>query len=113
MHDLLRTGRYDQILGYSSVLLEKDPQNLHAIKYKAYALYFLGRYDEAILYYNKAIQIEPMSPSNYAGKSKALEKLGRIGEARHCRENSQSKTRAKVLTKSVLAIPGTPSINTC
>jgi len=84
MHDLLRTGRYDQILGYSSVLLEKDPQNLHAIKYKAYALYFLGRYDEAILYYNKAIQIEPKSPSNYAGKSKALEKLGRIGEARHC-----------------------------
>ena len=83
MHDLLTSGRYDEIVDFSSTILAKDPQNLKALKYKSYALYFLGRYEEAILYYDKAIELEPERPSNYAGKSKALEKLGRIGESRH------------------------------
>jgi len=83
MHDLLTSGRYNEILDYSSIILSKDTLNLKALKYKAYALYFLGRYEEAILYYDKAIKLEPASPSNYAGKSRALEKLGRFEEARY------------------------------
>jgi len=84
MHDLLTSGRYNEILNYSSTILAKDPLNLKALKYKAYALYFLGRYDEAISCYDKVIELEPESPSTYAGKSKALEKLGRFEEARYC-----------------------------
>lgn len=84
MHDLLTSGRYNEILDYSSTILAKDPQSLKALKYRAYALYFLGRYDEAISYYDKAIEVEPESPSTYAGKSRALEKLGRVEEARYC-----------------------------
>ena len=83
MHDLLTSGRYNEILDYSSTILAKDPLNLKALKYKAYALYFLGRYDEAISYYDKAIEVEPESPSTYAGKSRALEKLGRFVQARY------------------------------
>jgi len=84
MHDLLTSGRYNEILDYSSTILAKDPLNLKALKYRAYALYFLGRYDEAISYYDKAIEVEPESPSSYAGKSRALEKLGRFVQARYC-----------------------------
>ncbi len=84
MHDLLTSGRYNEILDYSSTILAKDPLNLKALKYRAYALYFLGRYDEAISYYDKAIEVEPETPSNYAGKSRALEKLGRFVQARYC-----------------------------
>ena len=83
MHDLLTSGRYNEILDYSSTILAKNPQNLKALKYRAYALYFLGRYDEAISYYDKAIEIEPESPSTYAGKSRALEKLGRFVQAQY------------------------------
>jgi len=83
MHDLLTSGRYNEILDYSSTILAKDPLNLKALKYRAYALYFLGRYDEAISYYDKAIEVEPESPSTYAGKSRALEKLGRFVQARY------------------------------
>ena len=83
MHDLLTSGRYNEILDYSSTILAKDPQSLKALKYRAYALYFLGRYDEAISYYDKAIEVEPESPSTYAGKSRALEKLGRFVQARY------------------------------
>ena len=83
MHDLLTSGRYNEILDYSSIILVKDPLNLKALKYRAYALYFLRRYDEAISYYDKAIEVEPESPSTYAGKSRALEKLGRFVQARY------------------------------
>lgn len=81
MHNLLTSGRYNEILDYSSIILSKNPLNIKALKYKAYALYFLGRYDEAISYYDKAIEVEPESPSTYAGKSRSLEKLGRLEEA--------------------------------
>ena len=84
MHDLLTSGRYNEILDYSSTILAKNPLNIKALKYRAYALYFLGRYDEAISYYDKAIEVEPESPSTYAGKSRALEKLGRFVQARYC-----------------------------
>ena len=92
MHDLLTSGRYNEILDYSSTILAKDPQSLKALKYRAYALYFLGRYDEAISYYDKAIEVEPESPSTYAGKSRALEKLGRVEEARYCYKLAKSLT---------------------
>jgi len=84
MHNLLTSRRYYEILDYSSTILAKDPLNLKALKYKAYALYFLGRYDKAIPCYDKAIELEPESPSTYAGKSRALEKLGRFEEAKDC-----------------------------
>jgi len=92
MHDLLTSGRYNEILDYSSTILTKDPLNLKALKYRAYALYFLGRYDEAISYYDKAIGVEPESPSNYAGKSRALEKLGRFVQSRYCYKLSKGMT---------------------
>ena len=57
MHDLLTSGRYNEILDYSSTILAKDPLNLKALKYRAYALYFLGRYDEAISFYDKAMRL--------------------------------------------------------
>lgn len=83
MRHLLTSGRYNEILDYSSTILAKEPLNLKALKYKAYSLYFLGRHDEAISYYDKAIEVEPDGPSTYAGKSRALEKLGRIEEAQY------------------------------
>ena len=92
MHDLLTSGRYNEILDYSSTILVKDPLNLKALKYRAYALYFLGRYDEAISYYDKAIEVEPESPSTYAGKSRALEKLGRFVQARYYYKRAKGMT---------------------
>jgi len=84
MHKLLTSGKYDELLDYCSIILSKDLENLSALKYKAYSLYFLERFEDAIACYDRAIEIEPENPSHYAGKSKALDKLGRFEEARGC-----------------------------
>jgi len=82
IHELLRAGNYNELLENCSTMIAEDPQELEAIKYKAYALYFLSRYDEAISWYDKAISLDPGNPQLYSGKSKALEKLERHEEAR-------------------------------
>lgn len=84
MHNLLTSGKYVELLDHCSTILRKDPQNLEALKYKAYSLYFLGKFEDAISFYDKVIELEPSNPSHYTGKSKALEKLGREKEARKC-----------------------------
>ena len=89
MHDLLTSGRYTEILDYSSTILVKDPLNLKALKYKAYSLFFLERFEDSIACYDRAIQIEPDNLSHYAGKSKALDKLGRFEESRDCYEQAK------------------------
>jgi len=82
IHELFRAGKYHELLENCSTMIAEDPQELEALKYKAYALYFLSRYDEAISWYDKAISLDPENPQLYSGKSKALEKLGRYEEAR-------------------------------
>jgi len=82
IHELLRAGKYHELLENCSTMIAEDPQELEALKYKAYALYFLSRYDEAISWYDKAISLDPENPQLYSGKSKALEKLERHEEAR-------------------------------
>jgi len=89
LYELLTSRKYDELLGYCSIILSKDHVNLTALKYKAYSLYFLERFEDSIACYERAIQIEPDSPSHYAGKSKALEKLGRFEEARVCYEQAK------------------------
>ena len=89
LYDLLRCGKYCELLDNCSIILTKNPLNLKALKYKAYALYFLGRYEEAIFYYDRAIKFDPEDPSSYAGKSKVLEKLGRWQEAKLCFEQAK------------------------
>jgi len=84
LYELLTSRKYDELLGYCSIILSKDHVNLTALKYKAYSLYFLERFEDSIACYDRAIEIEPDSPSHYAGKSKALDKLGRFEEARTC-----------------------------
>ena len=82
IHELLTAGKYHELLENCSTMIAEDPQELVALKYKAYALYFLSRYDEAISWYDKAISRDPENPQLYSGKSKALEKLGRHEESR-------------------------------
>ncbi len=82
IHELLRAGKYQELLENCSTMIAENSQELEALKYKAYALYFLSRYDEAISWYAKAISLDPENPQLYAGKSKALEKLERHEESR-------------------------------
>lgn len=81
MHDLFTERKYDELLECCSHILEKDPQNIEALKYKAYSFYFLKRYDESLYYYNILIKLEPDNPQHYSGKSRVLEKLGMDNEA--------------------------------
>ena len=84
MHDLFVGRKYDELLQCCSDILEKDPQNIEALKYKAYSYFFLHRYEEALWYYNEAIKLEPDNPSNYSAKSRVLEMLERHQEAKEC-----------------------------
>ena len=87
--ELLTAGKYAELLEYCSEILIENPQNLTALKNKAYALYFLKRYEEAISFYDKAIELDPKEPSHYSGKSQTLEKLGRHDEAKSCYEQAK------------------------
>jgi len=82
IHELFRARKYHELLKNCSTMIAENSQELEALKYKAYALYFLSRYDEAISWYDKAISLDPENPQLYAGKSKALEKLERHEESR-------------------------------
>lgn len=90
MHNLLTTGRYSELLDYCSLILDKDPLNLDALKYKTYSFYFLRKYNKAILCYDKLIKLEPSNPSHYAGKSKTLEKMHKFAEAKTCYEQARN-----------------------
>jgi len=89
LYELFTSRKYDELFGYCSIILSKDPVNLTALKYKAYSLFFLEKFEDSIACYDRAIQIEPDNPSHYAGKSKALDKLGRFEESRDCYEQAK------------------------
>ena len=81
MQKLLASGKHYELSENCSKILKNEPNNLEAIRYKAYSLYFLGKYKEAIEFYDRAIRLDPRKPSHYSGMSKVLEKLERFEES--------------------------------
>lgn len=88
MYDLFSDRKYDELLKCCSEILERDPQNILALKHKAYSFYFLKLYEKALLCYDMVIKLEPDNPSNYSAKSRMLERLGRFDEAKSCYEKA-------------------------
>ena len=54
--------KYDHLLYYCRVILEKNPRNLHALRGQIFALQKQGREKEAIEYCNEVLELFPYDP---------------------------------------------------
>ena len=60
--NLKNEKKYDQLLYYCRVILEKNPRNLHALRGQIFALQKQGREKEAIEYCNEVLELFPYDP---------------------------------------------------
>jgi tetratricopeptide (TPR) repeat protein len=79
--DSLYNFRYEQAITYYDKALGLDPNNVHALSGRAYALSELNRYEEAISAYDKALTIDPTNVTLLHSKAYLLSYLGEYNEA--------------------------------
>jgi tetratricopeptide (TPR) repeat protein len=60
--NLKNEKKYDHLLYYCRVILEKNPRNLHALRGQIFALQKQGREKEAIEYCNEVLELFPYDP---------------------------------------------------
>lgn len=75
-HNCKMVGEYKIALKLFESVIEKDPENVRALHYKANVLDLMGNHSEAIRFYDTVLKYDPYHAEAWYNKGMTLKKMG-------------------------------------